>query len=108
MRTATRSMGVPEQALAMGFMYAVQLMFGYFCMLIAMTYQVELFVCVVVGLGLGYITFNFKPAPAAGSEPALTQSEKVVDDIVDPCCQYLHLEDDSEHNRRVREAISYY
>jgi len=103
-RTATRSMGVPEQALAMGFMYAVQLMFGYFCMLIAMTYQVELFVCVVVGLGVGYVTFNFKPAPAAEKEPTITVSEEVVNDIVDPCCQYLHLEEDN--NRRVTNNSS--
>jgi len=35
----------PEQIIVMSTMYALQLGFGYFCMLIAMTYQVDIATC---------------------------------------------------------------
>lgn len=50
---------------------AVQAVLGYFLMLIAMTYQVELFLAVVLGLGVGHTLFNVQ-------EP--------VSESVDACC----------------------
>jgi hypothetical protein len=58
--------------------HGMQVIFGYFLMLIAMTYNVELFSCLVVGLSVGYAIFNlgrnFKPS----------QQEHVE---IDDCCQ---------------------
>ena len=104
-RSLLRARRAPEQILVMCFLYSVQLAFGYFCMLIAMTYQVELFVCVVVGLGAGHGIFNFKVSlptdassgtSASGSKGFRASDEP--EDLVDPCCQYLAMEEDSEHN----------
>jgi hypothetical protein len=89
------------QVLPMAVLYAIQLMLGYFCMLVAMTYQVELFVCVVVGLALGHALFNFKPlvvAPQDSNAAADASMKNPIQDSVDPCCEYLHMDDDSEHS----------
>lgn len=91
-------------------LYASHLVFSYFCMLIAMTYQVELFVCVIAGLAIGHGLFHYKPVVApvavvAGKNNGFTDADKgyqgnnvADDDVVDPCCQYLSMEDDSEHS----------
>ena len=39
-------------------MYGVNVTSGYFAMLVAMTYSVELFSCMIVGLVLGHALFN--------------------------------------------------
>ena len=88
-------------------LYASHLVFSYLSMLIAMTYQVELFVCIIAGLALGHGVFHYKPvaplAVAAGKSNGFTDADKgyisnVDDEVVDPCCQYLSMEDDeSEH-----------
>eukprot|EP00854_Cymbomonas_tetramitiformis_P006192 gene6192-7423_t len=52
-------------------LFAVQVSLGYFLMLIAMSYQVELFCMVVLGLVLGHAIFN-------GAAPIVEQC--------DPCC----------------------
>ena len=39
-------------------MYGVNVCSGYFAMLVAMTYSVELFTCMIVGLVLGHALFN--------------------------------------------------
>jgi len=52
-------------------MYGVNVCSGYFAMLVAMTYSVELFTCMIVGLVLGHALFN---------------SEAAVGESVDPCC----------------------
>ena len=44
---------------------------GYLAMLVAMTYSVELFLCMVAGLVAGHAIFN---------------SEAAVGESVDPCC----------------------
>jgi hypothetical protein len=76
----------------MVFLYAAQLTLGYFAMLVAMTYQSELFICIVLGLATGHWVFNFHPSfsmdDAAKSE--------VEDMGVDPCCAYIHLESEEE------------
>lgn len=66
--------------------------------------------CVVVGLGTGHAMFNFKPSlPRVNDGKNTTYSDKEKgfnntssrqeeeDEIVDPCCQYLAMEEDSEH-----------
>lgn len=110
-RTHVKTLSPPPQIFSMCFLYAVQLMFGYFCMLIAMTYQVELFVCVVVGIGTGHALFNFKPYlpnPNDGKNTSFSDKDKGFnglsnsrkedeEEVVDPCCQYLAMEEDSTH-----------
>lgn len=44
-RLHVKSLPPPPQIFIMCILYAVQLMFGYFCMLIAMTYQVSFIFC---------------------------------------------------------------
>lgn len=51
---------------------ALQVCLGYFLMLIAMTYEAELFIMVVLGLAVGHWLFNIL---------LVTKEE-----IVDPCC----------------------
>merc|ERR1712112_234458 len=52
-------------------LFALNIASGYLAMLVAMTYSVELFVCMVVGLVAGHAFFN---------------SEAPVGESVDPCC----------------------
>jgi len=52
-------------------LFGVNVASGYFAMLVAMTYSVELFMCMVAGLLLGHAIFN---------------SEAAVGESVDPCC----------------------
>lgn len=54
-----------------GLMYFVNLSLAYLAMLVAMTYSVELFLCVIVGLTLGHMVFN---------------SNLPVGETIDPCC----------------------
>ena len=53
------------------FAFAINIGCGYLAMLIAMTYSVELFVSIILGLAIGYAIFNLK-AP--------------VGEAADPCC----------------------
>ena len=62
---------------AMASLFAVQATLGYFLMLIAMTYQGELFIAVIFGLGLGHAAFNVS-APVSESADACC-----VDDAAD-------------------------
>ena len=50
-------------------MYAFNMVVGYLIMLIAMTYSLELFLAVIVGLGIGHVTFN-TDAPVGDSVTA--------------------------------------
>jgi hypothetical protein len=52
-------------------LFGLNLIFGYLAMLVAMTYSMELFLCVVFGLCLGHFVFNTKSA---------------VGESIDPCC----------------------
>ena len=56
---------------AVATLFALQLACGYTLMLVAMTYQVELFAATILGLGVGHFAFN-TTAPVSAS--------------VDPCC----------------------
>ena len=62
---------------AMASLFAVQATLGYFLMLIAMTYQGELFIAVIFGLSLGHAAFNVS-APVSESADACC-----VDDAAD-------------------------
>ena len=93
------------QVFIMCTLYGVQLSFGYLSMLVAMTYQVELFVCIVFGLAAGHGIFSFKPNRASpnlsiGKNEIYTPVDKgfdhVSDDMVDPCCAYMNLDEDSD------------
>lgn len=71
--------------------------------------QVELFVCIVVGLGAGHAIFSFKPLmspdPATMEKHHCSNKNKSIsacggesqdnEEIVDPCC--LYMADSSEH-----------
>mmetsp|Transcript_12650 Transcript_12650/g.28080 ORF Transcript_12650/g.28080 Transcript_12650/m.28080 type:complete len:664 (+) Transcript_12650:137-2128(+) len=81
-----------RQGAVMVFLYAAQLTLGYFAMLVAMTYQSELFICIVLGLAMGHWVFNFRPS---FSMDDAVKSE-VEDMGVDPCCAYIHLESEEE------------
>mmetsp|Transcript_9128 Transcript_9128/g.22992 ORF Transcript_9128/g.22992 Transcript_9128/m.22992 type:complete len:638 (-) Transcript_9128:271-2184(-) len=59
---------------AMLALYGAQVTLGYFVMLVAMTYQVELFVCVVLGLMAGHGVFNMR-GPVAESADACCQGQ---------------------------------
>jgi hypothetical protein len=59
--------------------YSVQIVSSYLIMLITMTYNVELFVCVCLGLIIGYGIFNLE----------------IVQESVEPCCAVVDDEDDN-------------
>ena len=52
-------------------LFGLNLGLGYLAMLVAMTYSLELFACVVLGLMIGHAVFNVKQA---------------VGESIDPCC----------------------
>ena len=53
-------------------LFGGNLILGYLAMLVAMTYSIELFFCVVAGLCIGHFIFNSKSSNVGES--------------VDPCC----------------------
>ena len=55
----------------MTILFGLNLVSGYLAMLVVMTYSIELFICVVIGLCFGHFIFNTKSA---------------VGESVDPCC----------------------
>jgi len=69
-RILPRLRGVSRRA-SIIFLFALNIASGYLAMLVAMTYSVELFICMVVGLVAGHAFFN---------------SEAPVGESVDPCC----------------------
>merc|ERR1719483_310147 len=69
-RILPRLRGVSRRA-AIIFLFALNIASGYLAMLVAMTYSMELFICMVVGLVLGHAIFN---------------TEAPVGESVDPCC----------------------
>ena len=52
-------------------LFGLNLFLGYLAMLVAMTYSMELFICVIIGLMIGHACFNSKAA---------------IGETVDPCC----------------------
>ena len=70
-------------------LFGLNLVLGYFAMLVAMTYSVELFICVVVGVILGH---------------ALLNSHTPVGETIDPCCASQNNHDSSaeDHSSMAR------
>jgi copper chaperone CopZ len=66
--------------LGMASLYAVQVAMGYFLMLIAMTYQAELFCCVILGLSAGHALFSLQEPPSANTDPCCVGREDGLDD----------------------------
>ncbi len=61
-------------------LYSTQVVLSYFAMLIAMTYSVELFVMVCVGLIIGFAIFNLSLPPSESTEACCSANE-IPDDI---------------------------
>jgi hypothetical protein len=61
-------------------LFGVNLILGYLAMLVAMTYSVELFLCVVAGLILGH---------------GLLNSHMPIGESIDPCCASQNHNDSS-------------
>jgi len=64
-------------------LFGVNIASGYFAMLVAMTYSVELFICMIVGLVIGHGIFN---------------TGAVVGESVDPCCASQAISNDSNND----------
>jgi len=71
-----------EMTIYMG-LYLTQVTFGYFAMLIAMTYSTILFIAIIVGLGIGHMIFNYSTKISESS---------------DPCCQFMECVDQGQEN----------
>ena len=65
-------MTADSRRLLMVILFGLNLILGYLAMLVAMTYSVELFMCVVLGLCVGHFIFNSKSSNVGES--------------IDPCC----------------------
>eukprot|EP00092_Neocalanus_flemingeri_P002133 GFUD01002273.1.p1 GENE.GFUD01002273.1~~GFUD01002273.1.p1 ORF type:complete len:546 (-),score=175.52 GFUD01002273.1:534-2171(-) len=66
-------------------LFGLNIASGYLAMLVAMTYSVELFICMVIGLVVGHAIFN---------------TEAAVGESVDPCCAsqaIAHTNDAKQH-----------
>ena len=69
-------------------LHGLQALFGYVLMLATMTFSVELFLCVIGGLGLGYALFYNE------NDPHVTTN---------PCCNFIQSEAIERTSIRVRE-----
>jgi hypothetical protein len=75
-------------------LYLVQVLFGYFAMLLAMTYSAVIFSAVVLGLGAGHFLLNYKGGPVRGSNtvanasPGIAASTSAAEST-DPCCKFM-------------------
>jgi Ctr copper transporter family len=77
-------------------LHGLQAFSGYILMLVTMTYSIELLLCVVLGLTLGYYIFFVRSigssVPAPGSSPVLQREETVhllQHVATNPCCDFL-------------------
>ena len=70
-------------------LFGLNLVLGYLAMLVAMTYSIELFICVVIGLMVGHFIFNTK---------------SVIGESVDPCCASQNQQGGSSPNLAVNRG----
>ena len=70
-------------------LFGLNLVLGYLAMLVAMTYSIELFICVVIGLMIGHFIFNTK---------------SVIGESVDPCCASQNQQGGSSPNLAVNRG----
>merc|ERR1719384_462579 len=65
-------------------------MFGYILMLATMTFSVELLLCVIVGLGIGFILFYDERDGHVTTNPCCSfmqsESDERIEDPYDDCC----------------------
>merc|ERR1719159_2033697 len=68
-------------------LFGLNIASGYFAMLVAMTYSVELFICMILGLVIGHGIFNTGAA---------------VGESVDPCCASQAATNDAKHEEATK------
>jgi len=71
-------------------MHGLQALFGYILMLATMTFSVELLLCVIVGLGIGYAAFYDEQDPHVTSNP---------------CCSYIQAEANERTSRMAAGTV---
>ena len=60
----------------MTILFGLNLVSGYLAMLVVMTYSIELFICVVIGLCFGHFIFNTKSAVGESVDPCCTSQQQ--------------------------------
>lgn len=93
-------------------LFGLNLVLGYLAMLVAMTYSIELFLCVVLGLCVGHFVFNSKADvgesvdPCCASQQNHNNSQQHVPLSRTPCDQEVRLEsEDSENQQHVPAVV---
>merc|ERR1719500_411390 len=89
-RIVPRLRGLARRA-SIVFLFALNIGSGYLAMLVAMTYSVELFICMVVGLVVGHAIFN---------------TEAAVGESVDPCCASQAIPHSNDAKQQEAENMS--
>lgn len=75
-------------------LHASQTCLGYFLMLAAMTYNVEIFCMVLLGIGIGHYCFNIDEPPHASTDPCcpqISETELIEQPDVKEYGTYQHL-----------------
>ncbi len=94
---------VPRKALAL-FLFSLNLTLGYLAMLVAMTYSIELFFFVILGLLIGHGVFNLNIAvgesidPCCASQNDVTNRKKEVD-------RNYHVDQNLDPSSRDRDTL---
>ena len=78
-------------------LHGIQVMLGYLLMLAAMSYNVELFVMVVLGLMCGYACFNLASPPKSNLDPCCADTD--IEDV-------YHLMGNDTHGKKPRPTPS--
>ena len=73
--------------LSMSLAFSVQVTLGYFLMLAAMTYQGEIFIAVIVGLGVGHLAFNVSQPIGESTDACCVE---LVLGVASECSVHLH------------------
>lgn len=78
-RISTKVKDSSKKSIQRIILYALQIIFGYIAMLIAMTYSLLLFFMIVFGLTLGHRIFNFNVKPGEFKDPCCAEATPVED-----------------------------
>ena len=62
-------------------LFGLNLVSGYLAMLVAMTYSIELFICVVIGLMAGHFFFNTKTAAGESVDPCCASQQQATSEL---------------------------
>ena len=80
-------------------LFGVNIASGYFAMLVAMTYSVELFICMIIGLVLGHGIFNTGTILLCDYDTIdVNVVGSAVGESVDPCCASQASANDSRND----------